>query len=419
MPLTLLTPLRGLLGAGCLALLPVTAAAQACPDIDLGSPVTLDGDASALASASTVQVRAGGKLNLSDCTDVLGNGFITPSANIEMKLRGNAVAQRDLQVSIVADCDSTLLVNDAAGAWHFSDDEDSSMNPRVVLPLAEDGVVDIWVGAYDAAMACPVTVSVETLPQGTYVPTSETGGAGLCPDPNMPSTVLDFTAAQLASPQTQQVIAGGDLDLSACADVPGTGFVTQAADFELNLTGNATFQDIEIAVTASCDAVLMVNDADGAWQFVDDTNGTDPAYVIPGAKDGVYDIWVGSLTAEGCDSTLSIRAGQGGTTQPMNNDLAVLPDPGSLTGYRDQVGQVFSFEVTGSATGMVWGTDVYTDDSSLGAAVVHAGLLAPGQTGVVTVQILGPYKGFDASTRNGVQSSDFGKWEGSYTFVQD
>ncbi len=419
MRLTFFSTFRGLLGAACLTLLPVMAAAQACPDIDIGSPVMFDSDATSLATASTFEVQAGGgKLNLSDCTEVPGSGFITPGANIELTLNGNAVAQRDLQVAASADCDSTLLVNDASGAWHFSDDEDSSLNPRVVLPLAGDGVIDIWVGSYEPGVSCMVTLSVSTLPQGTFVPTAETGGAGLCPDPNLSSAALDYTADQLATAQTQQIYAGGDLDLSACANVPGSGFITQAPDFQLNLTGNVTAQDVTIGVTAACDAVLMVNDASGAWQFVDDTNGTDPVVVIPAAQDGAYDIWVGSLMPEGCESTLSITTGQGGMTQPVNNGTEVLPDPGSLTMYRDRVGQVFSFEVTGSTSGMIWGSDIYTDDSSLATAAVHAGVLAPGQTGVVTVEIFGPYKGYEASNRNGVQSSDYRKWEGSFTFVR-
>ena len=37
-------------------------------------------------------------------------------------------------------------------------------------------------------------------------------------------------------------------------------------------------------------------------------------------------------------------------------------------------------EVTGSSQGTVWGTDLYTDDSSIPAAAVHAGVLKDGET---------------------------------------
>jgi len=105
-----------------------------------------------------------------------------------------------------------------------------------------------------------------------------------------------------------------------------------------------------------------------------------------------------------------------GTAQPPQP--SVLPDPGNLTGYRDRVGQTFSFQVTGAAQGSVWGTNVYTDDSSVARAAVHAGVLQVGQSGVVQVTILPGQQTYQGSTQNGVQSSGYGSWSGSYSFVQ-
>jgi len=50
--------------------------------------------------------------------------------------------------------------------------------------------------------------------------------------------------------------------------------------------------------------------------------------------------------------------------------------PGSLMGLRDRVGQSFGFRVVGSKREdeyTIWGTSIYTDDSSLALAAVHAG----------------------------------------------
>jgi len=91
-----------------------------------------------------------------------------------------------------------------------------------------------------------------------------------------------------------------------------------------------------------------------------------------------------------------------------------LPDPGNLTEYRDNAGETFRFQVTGNADQSVWGTDVYTDDSSLAAAAVHAGVLEDGEDGVVTVTILPGEDGYTGSDRNGVISMDYGSWPGSY-----
>jgi hypothetical protein len=59
-----------------------------------------------------------------------------------------------------------------------------------------------------------------------------------------------------------------------------------------------------------------------------------------------------------------------------------------MTTYRDRVGETFEFTITGSADLPVWGTNVYTDDTPLESAAVHAGVLRSGQTGPVRVTVL-------------------------------
>jgi hypothetical protein len=74
--------------------------------------------------------------------------------------------------------------------------------------------------------------------------------------------------------------------------------------------------------------------------------------------------------------------------------------------------------VTG-APGLVYGDIIYSDDSSLAAAAVHAGLLSLGETKSVEVFILGAYKGFVSAFRNSIQSYSYPKWPGSFAFVVD
>ncbi len=90
------------------------------------------------------------------------------------------------------------------------------------------------------------------------------------------------------------------------------------------------------------------------------------------------------------------------------------PDPGSLTGYNDKVGKSFHFTVTGATTGIIWGTDVYTTDSQLATAAVHAGVLRAGQTGVVKVTIVMSPLAFQGTTRNGITSHPFGMYPAAY-----
>jgi len=97
---------------------------------------------------------------------------------------------------------------------------------------------------------------------------------------------------------------------------------------------------------------------------------------------------------------------------------ATTTAPFNLTGYRNRVGQTFQFTVTGAATGAVWGTDVYTDDSFVATAAVHAGVLRVGETRTVTVTILAGLNSYPASTRNGIATSSWGSWGGSFSFAE-
>jgi hypothetical protein len=93
-----------------------------------------------------------------------------------------------------------------------------------------------------------------------------------------------------------------------------------------------------------------------------------------------------------------------------------LPDPGTLVAFQAQTGKTLIFRVTGPVPGGgqlgVYGTDVYTMDSSLAWAAVHAGALRPGETGLVRVTILGQQPMFQGSVRNGITSMNYGTWPG-------
>ena len=55
----------------------------------------------------------------------------------------------------------------------------------------------------------------------------------------------------------------------------------------------------------------------------------------------------------------------------------VIAAPSNLVGFRNRVGQSLQFSVTGSTSGSVWGSGIYTDDSSVAFAAVHASVVGP------------------------------------------
>jgi hypothetical protein len=67
-----------------------------------------------------------------------------------------------------------------------------------------------------------------------------------------------------------------------------------------------------------------------------------------------------------------------------------------------------------------WGTDVYTDDSSICTAAVHAGLIAAKAGGVVTIEMRPDVGQYSGSARNGVRTGDWMEpWTGAYVFVRN
>lgn len=115
---------------------------------------------------------------------------------------------------------------------------------------------------------------------------------------------------------------------------------------------------------------------------------------------------IGAVVTVGCSKD--------NPTSPQQNTTAWLQD---ATNRRANVGETFAY--TCPANGQlytVWGTDIYTDDSSICTAAVHAGKITRAAGGVVTILILGPADVYVGSTRNGVESLDYGQWLGSFSF---
>lgn len=101
----------------------------------------------------------------------------------------------------------------------------------------------------------------------------------------------------------------------------------------------------------------------------------------------------------------------------VGNPIEPIEWGDTATGLRGRLDQDFSVNCPPSGhVGSVWGTDIYTDDSSICSAAVHAGLISASDGGKVTIRIRpgeGSYAGTD---RNGVRSNSYGRWRGSFTF---
>ena len=86
---------------------------------------------------------------------------------------------------------------------------------------------------------------------------------------------------------------------------------------------------------------------------------------------------------------------------------------------RGRNGQSFSYYCSagGQASGRLWGTGLYTDDSSICTAAVHAGLITLDSGGNVTIEIRSGATSYQGSRKNGLSSNSYGSWHGSFAFV--
>ena len=89
--------------------------------------------------------------------------------------------------------------------------------------------------------------------------------------------------------------------------------------------------------------------------------------------------------------------------------------PTNFIELADPIGATYYFRVTGEENGMAWGTDVYSGDSRIALAAVHAGLVKVGHKAVIRVVSVAPPPAFTGSLRHGVTTHDFGRYGSAYT----
>ncbi|MGE5361782.1 MAG: LCCL domain-containing protein [Bacteroidales bacterium] len=102
----------------------------------------------------------------------------------------------------------------------------------------------------------------------------------------------------------------------------------------------------------------------------------------------------------------------------LDQGLLAGDAPPNMVNLCDPIGATYYFRVTGEITGSVWGTDIYTGDSSIAAAAVHAGLVPAGEPALVKVTVERPLPQYHGSVRNGVTSHDYGTYGTAYRLAR-
>jgi hypothetical protein len=110
-----------------------------------------------------VQVLSGGSIDVSS-TNLPNNitcvGYATtePDFRLDWTEEGAGI----LRIMVVADADTTLIVNDPSGDWHC-DDNTYGSDPVVEFEPPKSGLYDIWVGSNESAATIPGTLFISKL----------------------------------------------------------------------------------------------------------------------------------------------------------------------------------------------------------------------------------------------------------------
>ena len=84
---------------------------------------------------------------------------------------------------------------------------------------------------------------------------------------------------------------------------------------------------------------------------------------------------------------------------------------------RGKVGEEYGYKITGSTEGTVWGDGIYTDDSNIAKAAVLEGKCKIGENCTVCIKIIESKSSYGSCTKNGISTSSWGHWDGSYRFI--
>ncbi|QYG95473.1 hypothetical protein HC251_09085 [Iamia sp. SCSIO 61187] len=167
---------------------------------------------------------------------------------------------------------------------------------------------------------------------------------------------------------------------------------------------------------ADADATTTTEAADDTTEAAEDETTTTAA------DEGDDEGEDGSTTTEADETTETTAPdtsgeGQEGTGAPDAEQPDVSWDLDAVE-HRGDDGKRIAYlcPPDGDPSATVWGTGTYTDDSSVCAAAVHAGIINPIEGGRVIIEIAPGEESYEGTEANGVASQDYAEWAGSFTF---
>ncbi len=116
-------------------------------------------------------------------------------------------------------------------------------------------------------------------------------------------------------------------------------------------------------------------------------------------------------------TTTTIASGASTTAGVPGAPVGVEPWVATASDHAGHNGERFTYTCpAGGTIGRIWGTETYTDDSSVCSAAVHVGLITTTAGGSVEIEIAPGLASYKGRTAHGATSSGYGSWGGSFIF---
>jgi hypothetical protein len=174
-----------------------------------------------------------------------------------------------------------------------------------------------------------------------------------------------------------------------------------------NIWGTDVFIDNSSVCTAAVYSGLIALNT-GGTVVIEIRPGQDSYYglVRNGVRSKSYGSWTGSFVFTG---ERSIGASGQTTTTAWST---------TAENHRGQNGRRFTYQCPGNGEPQsVWGTGIYTDDSSVCTAALHHGAIGL-SGGTISIEIRSGISSYRGSYSHGVQSKNYAAFSGSFMFLQ-
>jgi len=309
--------------------------------------------------------------------------------------------QPGLRVSVV--CPPGGTSGSVWGAGPYTDDSSvcTAAVHAGVITLAQGGAVALEIqpglGAYAGSTRNGITTYAWGQWQGSFLVTAGVRGAVTGPGPTGPTPVQWSTTAEAFRGQVGQRFRVICPPCGTAGSIWGTGTYTDDSSVctaavhagRVNLTAGGTVTiEIQPGLAAYTGSTMngIATSAWGTWHG---------SFVVVSAQIGIALPPVSPVAVPRAitwtDTARSLGLGAGGRL------TVICPPLGS--------------------PGIVWGTDVYTDDSSVCTAAVHSGALTLTRGGAVVIEGRAGEPAYSGTTRGGITTQPYGPWSGSFVLA--